>query len=317
MSRVLVRFACSAALAFTLTGSARAFAQTDPVPAAAGLHTLLFLTSAGQQRAYMLYLPAGYDPVRPDPYPVVMMFHGGNGSALSFTTTLALAGMGTLADQQGKIVVLAQGLIGTSVSSSGYWNLTNAGRDDVGFSQELLDYLLAAGNLNADASLVYAGGYSNGGAFVHKLGAADPTRFRAIADVAGFYGFNGFYGLPGWSPAPPPAGTLLPVFIVHGDADPVVSYGGGPSATFANIDFLSTQATYDAWYANNGCTERSWTAVPVPNPTRSIQTTMCQPGTSTSILKLVTLIGHDHRWPTLANGNYDTVREMLAFFDRQ
>ena len=318
MTRTIVPFASSLALVMTLVGASTASAVTDVVPTTGGLHQLAFDVSAGDQRAYLLYLPAGYDPLRPDPYPVVVMFHGGGGSAASFTSTLAAAGMGTLADQQEKIIVLPHGLIGTSVSTSGYWNLTDVGRDDVAFTQELLDYLLLAGNLNGDAGRVYVGGYSNGGAFVHKLGAADPVRFRAIADVAGFYGFNAFYGLPAWQPPPPPAGTKMPVMIVHGDADPVVPYGGGVGPTFANIDFLSSRATYDAWYANDGCTARTWTAVPLFGvPQRSTTSTRCDVGRATTLIQFVTLFGHGHSWPTVANSGYDVVTEMMAFFDRQ
>ncbi|MEZ5291698.1 MAG: PHB depolymerase family esterase [Vicinamibacterales bacterium] len=305
MSRTVVRFVLSVLVAASTLTGARAFAVTDPVPSLPGLYTLAFDVASGQQRSYVLYLPAGYTTTAATPYPVVVMFHGAGTSAAAFTGLLGSAGMGTLADTQGKIVVLPHGRIGTAINTPGYWNLTNVGRDDVAFTEELLDYLLTPGNLHGDAAKVYAGGHSNGGAFVHKLGAEAPARFRAIGDV------SGFYGTVALQPAMPPAGTRLPMFKIHGDADPVVPYNGGGAA-----NFLPAVDAYNNWYANDGCTAQTWVAV-VVGGNRTLRTTMCDAQATTSLLQFVTLIGHNHAWPTVANSGYDGVAEMLAFFDRQ
>ena len=272
---------------------------TDDVPIDAGAYALDFEVSDGDQRAYLLYLPLGYDQLRAEPYPLVAMFHGLSGGAANFAGTLAAAGLRGLADAQGKIVVFLHGKKDSPVTEvGGWWNMTNVGRDDVLYTEELLDHL--ALELNVDETRVFAGGHSLGGRFVHELGSRIPSRFRAIADVSGFYGTTAA------EPAPPPAGTLLPVLIVHGIDDPIVPLAGGPV-------FQPTQYTYDSWYDNDDCTEPTnvllgqfWT----------IQLTDCQASESDPILYFVSVGGLDHHWPTAAD-HFDASSEMLAFFDMQ
>jgi polyhydroxybutyrate depolymerase len=176
--------------------------------------------------------------------------------------------------------------------------VTAAGRDDVGYTQQLLDHL--ALHLNVDEDRVFAGGHSLGGRFVHELGSRDPDRFRALADV------SGFYGSPFAQPAAPPAGTLLPVLIVHGTDDMTVPPAGGPL-------FLPTQSTYDAWYANNACTEPTNVLLSI---FWTIQTTDCLPGITDPVVQYVLVAGLQHNWPTVAD-HYDASSEMLDFFDMQ
>lgn len=277
------------------------------VPTSAGLHPLTFVAD-GEQRACLLYLPAGYDPMRPEPYPLVLMFHGAGGSAEGFAGTLAAAGMRALVDTQGKIVVFMQARPGTSVADGGSWNVFGLARDDIGYTDVVI--ALATTALNVDEDRIYAGGYSLGGRFVHELAADDPTRFAAIADVAGFY------SAPVTSAPPvPPAGTLMPVLILHGGTDPVVPPAGGG---LLNSD--PTQVTYDSWYTNNDCTEPTFvaqTCTPFPPPTGpkcwDIQTTDCTP-TGSLVLEYVLLTPHNHAWPTAADG-LDAADSMLSFFD--
>jgi polyhydroxybutyrate depolymerase len=297
----------SLSLALTLMGCAAPAEEigdavllvTDAVPTIAGGYALDFEVSDGDQRAYLLYLPAGYDQLRAEPYPLVAMFHGLGGGAANFAVTLEAAGLRALADQQGKIVVFLHGKRNSPITEvGGWWNVASTGRDDVLYTEELLDHL--ADELNVDETRVFAGGHSLGGRFVHELGSRIPSRFRAIADVSGFYGTTVA------QPAPPAAGTLLPVMIVHGIDDPVVPFLGGPV-------FQPTQYTYDSWYANNDCTEPTnvllgqfWT----------IQLTECRASESDPILYFVSVGGLDHHWPTTAD-HYDASAEMLAFFDMQ
>ncbi|HWM88082.1 MAG TPA: PHB depolymerase family esterase [Kofleriaceae bacterium] len=282
--------------------------DTSPVPIDAGAYGLDFEVSDGDQRAYLLYLPLGYDNERADPYPLVAMFHGLGGGASLLALQLQEAGLQDLADDQGKIIVFFHGLKDSAVTQlGGWWNLTDVGRDDVLYVEEVLDHL--ADVLNVDETRVFAGGHSMGGAFVHNLGARIPERFRAIADVAGFYATTG------GEPPPPQDDTDLPVMIVHGVDDTIVPPAGGPSslAALAGITFRSTQYSYNAWYLNNGCTEPSsvllgqwWTIV----------LTDCLDTVSDAFIYLVFVGDHGHSWPT-ADDNYDASADMLAFFDMQ
>ena len=273
-------------------------ALTDGVPTGPGGYELAFEVSTGDQREYFLYLPDGYLQNRAQPYPLVAMFHGLGGSAASFAATLDAAGLRDLANQQDKIVVFLQGTLGLTITQQGFWNLGSGGRDDVLYTQELLDHL--ASELDVDETRVFAGGHSLGGRFVHELGARDPSRFRAIADV------SGFYGTPAGEPAAPPAGTLLPVLIVHGAVDPVVPLAGGPV-------FLPTEYNYTSWYANDDCTEPTNRLLSI---FWDIETTVCRAGTTHPIIQRVIVSGLDHHWPRTADG-FDASSEMLDFFDMQ
>ena len=185
--------------------------------------------------------------------------------------------------------------------------MTNVVRDDVLYTQELLDYLALA--INVDETRVFAAGHSLGGRFVHELGTRDPERFRAIADVSGFYGTT--IG----QPAAPQPGTFLPVLIVHGVLDWIVPPEGGPGLLFPNVSFQPTQFTYDSWYANNDCTEPT---VQLLSILWYIQQTDCTASRPVPAVEFVSVSFHGHRWPAVALGDfYDASSQMLAFFDSQ
>jgi len=158
---------------------------------------------------------------------------------------------------------------------------------------------------------VFAAGHSLGGRFVHELGTRDPERFRAIADVSGFYGTS--IG----QPAAPPPGTLLPVLIVHGALDLTVPPGGGPGLLFPNVNFQPTQFTYDSWYANNGCTEPTFRLLSIIALLVDIQRTNCTASRSVRAVEFVSVASLGHHWPAIPDDFYDASSEMLAFFDSQ
>lgn len=293
-------------LLVSMGGASVAHAITDPIPQVAGTYALRFDVANGDQRAYILRLPAGYNPARAVPYPLVVMFHGSGQSATSFSNRPGMQRMATLADQQGKIVVFAQGTLGVSVVMPGTWDTVGAA--DLLYGEELVDELAASPNLNADPTRVLAAGFSMGGHFVHTLGAGTPATFRAIGVVSGFYGSDTV------EPPPPPVGTLLPVFIVHGDADGTVPILGGDPVSFGGLR-LSALDSFNRWYTNDGCT--TFVALPVlPPATHTFRFTNCQAGIAIRKIKFTTVFGLGHLWPIAADG-YDASAELLAFFDAQ
>jgi polyhydroxybutyrate depolymerase len=305
-TNIFSKVVTAALLLVSMGGASVANAITDPIPQAEGTYNLRFDVANGDQRAYILYLPAGYDSARAEPYPLVAMFHGLGGSALSFATMLASTGLPNLADTQGKIIVVFQGTLGTTIAAPGFWNMTSIGRDDVLYTQDLLDHI--AEEINVDETRVFAAGYSLGGRFVHELGTRDPERFRAIADI------SGFYGTTAGQPAAPPVGTLLPVLIVHGTLDPIVPAGGGVGTLLPNVNFQPTQFTYDSWYASNGCTEPT---VQIFSIAWYTQRTDCTASRSVPAVELVSVAGLDHHWPGGSGDAYDASSGILAFFDAQ
>jgi poly(3-hydroxybutyrate) depolymerase len=94
-------------------------AVTSPVPDLPGTYALTLDTFDGNERSFILYLPDDYDETRPNPFPLVAMFHGLGGSAFDFTVTLEASGLRTLADDQDKIGVILHARIGSSVTTAG------------------------------------------------------------------------------------------------------------------------------------------------------------------------------------------------------
>ena len=100
----------------------------------------------------------------------------------------------------------------------------------MGFTLELLDYLSLQYCVNP--ARIYAAGKSVGGGFTNVL-ACDPNaskRFAAFAPVSGAY-FQYNFPQPCVGSTVPiacnPSRQEIPMIEFHGDADPVIPYGGG------------------------------------------------------------------------------------------
>jgi polyhydroxybutyrate depolymerase len=132
------------------------------------LHTMNF---GGLNRSYRLYIPAGVT----SPAPLVVMMHGGFGSAQQAERAY---GWDELADSAKFVVAYPDG-VGRA------WNVNGGccgrpGRenvDDVGFINAVVGDVAA--NVNVDPRRRYATGISNGGMLAYAL-ACDTGTFAAI-----------------------------------------------------------------------------------------------------------------------------------------
>nr|HEX4314064.1 PHB depolymerase family esterase [Kofleriaceae bacterium] len=216
--------------------------------------------SAG--RSALVHVPASYDPATPTP--VVLDFHGLAGSA---SQEAALTGADAEADTAGFISVHP-----ASATSIGSWNAGDCcgeaqaeNLDDMSYVGALLDELDA--QLCVDDARVYAMGLSNGGYMSHRLGCELSDRIAAIGPVAGAIGVT----------CQPP--RPVPVFEVHGNADPLVPYALG-SASAAQ------------WAQMNGCTSSSTTFQ------NGVATCVTQSGcTAGADVTFCTIAGGGHQWP--------------------
>lgn len=284
-----------------------ALRTTTAVPSTPGVHVQEFEQASGTQRAYLLYLPPGYDETRAQPYEMIFMFHGAGQSVENFASSPGMLKLQEHADADDRIVVFPQGRVGSSLATKGWWVTTPGGRDDLGFTEELLDLLEA--DLNVDTDRVFAGGYSNGGRFVHELASELSDRFLAYAAVSSYYG-NLFSG----TPSGPPAGTMTPFFLANTVTDTTVPYSGSPGFPF----YTPAQDAYDGWYADNGCNLSTQTY----NITvASYDSTACVSGTYRNILQFVSVddvtTPSHHAWPTSANSGYEATNGMVGFWDAQ
>lgn len=147
----------------------------------------------GQERRYIVHLP----PQTPaqKPLPVVIMFHGGGGTALG---AMFETGWTEKADAEGFLVVFPEALppdpeqpprflqnpqIWNNGSGRGHAGRTNV--DDVGFIQAMLQDLHRQFPL--DQQRIFATGFSNGASMCFRVGAELADQIVAIAPVAGHF----------------------------------------------------------------------------------------------------------------------------------
>ncbi|MEU7476872.1 cellulose binding domain-containing protein [Lentzea sp. NPDC042327] len=230
-SAVVLLGAAGIALGGTTTttggvGAAAATAGCGKAPSlSSGRQTI---SSGGQNRQYILRLPANYDPNRQ--YRLFVGFHWLNGTANDVDTggsdgyNWSYYGLRKLADAEnnGTIFVAPQG------NNNGW---ANPGGQDLTFVDDMLRQLENA--LCVDTTQRYAGGFSYGGAMSYAVACARATVFRAVVVYAGaqLSGCNG--------------GTQPIAYLgFHGVSDNVLNISQG-------------RALRDKFVRNNGCTAQN------------------------------------------------------------
>ena len=146
--------------------------------------------------------------------------------------------------------------------------------DDIAFVREILSDLETL--VTVDAKRVYATGFSNGAAFVHRRACEMPDRFAAIVSVSGLLAHG-----------PCQANQPVSVMHVHGLADVILSYEGGGEYEMPPVEEIMS-----SWMEINGCTG----SPTVDNPIEIIEHTAytsCQAG---SAVELYTVEAGGHAW---------------------
>lgn len=236
------------------------------IPVGSSSHTI---DIGGQSRTYLVYRPADI-PNRP---PLVMMLHGGFGSA---TRAESSYGWDAEADAQHFLVVYPNGLTpawnvgGGCCGAPGRTNL-----DDVAFLSAVVNDLESA--LPIDPARVFATGISNGGMMAYRL-ACDTSLFAAIgpdsATVLGDY------------PSPHP----VSVIAIHGTADQTIPYQGGQGSGPAKIDGPSIPAVNQLWRTADSC------ALPTSTTTGDVTTSTAVCPDSRTV-ELISIAVAGHQWP--------------------
>jgi polyhydroxybutyrate depolymerase len=145
----------------------------------------------GVERKYVVHVPPGYDVGKP--VPMVIMFHGGGGTARS---EMIHTDWASKADQEGFLVVFPEGTSpdptqpGDFLKNPQTWN-DGSGRhyagmveaDDVGFTSAMLDELLAT--FAVESKRIYATGFSNGASMACRVGVSLQQRIAAVAALGG------------------------------------------------------------------------------------------------------------------------------------
>jgi len=239
------------------------------------------LTVNGLERSYIVHIPASHDGTQP--WPLVMDFHGGGGSA---ETQMRTGNFNPLADEKGFIVVYpnGSGRLGDKLLT---WNggtccgfaVTNQ-VDDVGFVRALIADLQTIAKI--DGRRIYATGLSNGGIFSYRLACDASDLIAAIGPVSGTLNYLRC------SPGDP-----VSVIHFHGTADEHVPYDGGAGdKSLAGVPFTSVKDSIDFWLAYDQCPPQPKTEMFAD--IRHDTYAGCAKGTA---VELYTIIGGKHAWP--------------------
>src|SRR5438034_1106231 len=232
------------------------------------------VTSAGQTREYILYVPKSYDRTKPSP--LVISMHGAENWP-SFQMNLSQ--WNQLADERGFIVVYPAGEGGGPKT----WHMRGEGTrmPDVIFISELIDKLEASYNI--DPARIYANGVSNGGGMAFVLSCTMSDRIAAVGMV------GAAQTLP-WSWCTERRG--VPMIAFHGTADRFAFYNGGQSwvapALFPAVPLWTAN-----WARRNRCGSNPLESAVAPDVTRR-EYTHCA---DDAAVVLYIVWGGGHTWP--------------------
>lgn len=246
-----------------------------PTPAGVG-HTIpvgsstQVITVDGLPRTFHLFRPA----TLPAMAPLVVMLHGGYGSGLQAEGSYgwdAEAALGHF------IVSYPDGI--NHVWNAGGGCCGEAARDninDVGFITQMVAAIEQ--EVPIDKARVFATGISNGGILAYDL-ACNTEIFAAIGPDSA----TELATCP--SPAP------ISIIHIHGTADPIIKYDGGPGQNVgAVIDGPAIPALNARWRAIDQC------APPVVSVSGLVTTSIADCPSNRQV-ELITIAGAGHQWP--------------------
>ncbi|KAM3513224.1 hypothetical protein MY11210_003090 [Beauveria gryllotalpidicola] len=291
-TKCIVNMKFLASILFLLATGAAMLASVDRDGASPSTSNIV-ITSNNQDRSFLLWMSAEYDPK--SPASVLLSFHGGGRNA---TDQLQLDGFTTAGANATPIVAYPQGLNDT------WQGVPGDTANDVQFTHDILNYLET--NYNVDTTRIYAAGKSDGGGFCNVLAcdACASQRIAAFAPVSGaFYVDTLLPCDPDTVKLPcSPGRHSVAVIELHGGNDTTISYHGGErkGECLPAIPHFVRQ-----WAVRNGLGLQNQTSKIADN------TTLYTYGSGAEDAGLVTHvfesdIGHD--WPSTAP-NQDNSRK--------
>ncbi len=206
----------------------------------------------GHERLYLVHVPKVYDTSNSSEFPVMLILHGGGGSAYG---SISFFGFTEKSDQEGIILVYPQATGKTRLNQFfGEWAVgryadKNDDVDETGFFGNVLDNLKK--NFRVDSSRVYVVGFSNGAQMAYELACRMSDKITAI-------GAGGSVGMFDECNLKRP----VPVFAFGGTEDHCSSYGGNNSCggcfeTF--YDELGLDFVYERYHCDDIATHmKKW-----------------------------------------------------------
>jgi polyhydroxybutyrate depolymerase len=281
----------------------------------------------GVPREYILASPA---TTRDEPRPLVLVLHGHLGTAKNALgggdRASPLSAWLDIADRERILVAALQGLKGSDGHTG--WNdcrtddAGNSRADDVAFASAVVRHLVASGK--TDVHRVYVMGMSNGAMMSYRLALEMQPSPAAIAAASGTMAVRGDCRS---------ATVPVSVLIIHGTADPLVPYTGGPvgfGGRGKRGEVLGAEATRDYWLRVDGLARSTPVSVNYPHlGTDKTQASKATYGADSGPqVELITIEHGGHVEPSLRfhygalygqivgtqNRDFESAEEAWAFF---
>jgi len=252
---------------------------------------VLSIAVGGLERRYVVHVPPDYD--HNALWPVVIIFHGGGGTARA---VMWETGFAEKADQEGFLAVFPEGTApdpsrpGRFIGNPQTWNdgserkigAVERNVADVEFVSAMIGDLKE--RFNADGRRIYATGFSNGASMSFRIARELSPVIAAVAPVAG----------SDWLYRKQPD-RAVPLLYITGTADPLNPLEGGEirigAKTYGKKPPI--QEMIARWVKLHGCQAEPRV---VHNREESKGVVYCcAHGTETVVL--YTIDGHGHHWP--------------------
>ncbi|MFH2012862.1 MAG: dienelactone hydrolase family protein [Pseudomonadota bacterium] len=266
-----------------------------------GNHTLS-IEVGGLERHFVVHVPQVYS--RNKHWPVVIIFHGGGGTARG---AMWETGFADRADREGFLAVFPEGSPPDSSRPGSFFNnpqTWNDGSergigaverkiDDVTFVSAMIRDLKK--RFSVDDRRIYATGFSNGASMSFRIARELSNSIAAVAPVAG----------TDWLDAKR-SDRAVPLLYITGTADPLNPYNGGEIFIGARSYGTkpSIQDMITKWIKFYNCQEKPH-IVYNKDGAKGVAYT-CTKGADTVLL--YTIDGHGHHWP----GGNSALPERMA-----
>jgi len=260
------------------------------------------VTAGKTPRDAIVHAPEAAD----GPRPVVLVFHGGGGSAdwmanRSAALTRTLTGAGYT-------VVYMNGSTKRRTEKLRTWNAVHccayaarAKINEAAYADAVIDALDQRGTI--DRTRIFLMGHSNGAMLSYRLAGQMKTAPRAIAPVSGAI-FADQLAIP----------ARTSIFMYHAKNDEVLSFDGNPDdkaerwRTAPHVGFVKAEAKLAEL---KSCGPASPVAAPIG------LTTTTRACTGGSVLTATAADTGGHDWPARPQADYRIEDALLAFFESQ